>query len=137
MPLLSPLRRQRLLQIGFAAVGVGAVVVADRIAALLGVGREATFFVLGGRVLGGWSLGLAFRLQFTRSTRPDPQLRWLFALPAGIVTAWPLVASVLPAAVRATLPGRVLAEAATLAGFTAVVLGLALALSVTPGRRRN
>lgn len=137
MSLLSPPRRQRLLQVGFAAAAFVAVAIGDRIAALLGHGGEATLLRLCGRVVAGWSLGLAFRLQFTRSARPDVRLRWMLALPAGIIAAWPLVAAEIPATVRTTAPVRMLTEATSLAGFAATALGLTLALAVLPGRRRG
>ena len=136
------MRRQRLLQIGLVAAAVAAVVVVDRTAgALLTVDqglaarRLHAFLVIGGRVMAAWALGLAFRMQFTRAVASDEQLRLALGVPAGFLSAWPIVVTFLPGWLTRPLPGWLTAGWATdIAPFAAVVLGLTLALAVH-GRR--
>lgn len=136
--------RQRALQVGFVVAAVLAVLVGDRAADRLLVletglnaQRIAAALVVGGRVAGGWALGMAFRLQFTRGVAVDRQARLLLGVPACLVAAWPLASTLLPAALAARLPAAVadgaLADAAPFAG---VVLGLVLSLGVTSSRAR-
>jgi hypothetical protein len=129
---LSPARRRRALQVGFALAGLAAVVVADATASAAGragpwpSGRQAhAFLVLFGRVVAGWAFGMVFRIQLVRAggrVRADQQLRWLLGVPAAVIAAWPVF---LPG------PRGVLLDVAPLA---AVLLGLVMALGVS--RRR-
>lgn len=137
----SPLR-QRLLQVGLAVAGLALVIVADRTAdALLAVEqgpaarRLSALFVVGSRVVAGWALGLAFRMQFTRAVRRDEQLRLLFGVPAGFLAAWPIVLTLLPAALVGVLPGWLTSGwAVDVSPLAGVVLGLTLALAVRARR---
>lgn len=127
-----------MLQAGFAAAAVAAVWVSDRIGtgmavAVAGIGgvRWQTAILLAGRIVGGWALGMAFRLQFARAVEPDPQLRRLLVTPAAIVCMWFVALPFLPAGAVAALPAWATAEGASgVVGFIAVLLGLAWSLAV-------
>jgi hypothetical protein len=134
--------RQRVLQVGLVAAAIAAVVVADRTATAalavdpgLAARRLHGFLVVGGRVVAGWALGLAFRMQFTRAVRGDEQLRLLLGVPAGFLAAWPIVVTFVPLRLQRALPGWLMAGWATeIAPFAGVLLGLTLALAVRPRR---
>lgn len=134
---------QRALQTGFVVAAVLAVLVADRSADRLLVldgglnaRRVAALLVVGGRVAGGWALGMAFRLQFARAVSVDREARLLLGVPACLVASWPVMVTFLPRTLVEALPGwltgGVLVEVAP---FTGVVLGLVLSLGVTGARR--
>ena len=136
------MKRQRVIQAGLAAAAVAAVVVADRTAAALlavdqglAAQRVHAVLVVGGRVVAGWALGLAFRMQFTRAVRGDEQLRLLIGVPAGFLAAWPIVLTFLPTWLVRPLP-RWLVDgwAVEVAPFTGILLGLTLALAVRSRR---
>jgi hypothetical protein len=134
--------RQRALQLGLVVAAVAAVVVADRTAAALlaadpslAARRLHAVLLLGGRVAGGWAVGMAFRLQLARSAKPDEQLRLLLGVPAGFLCAWPVVLTFLPAWLRGALPSWLTAgPLLEVQPFVAVVFGLVLALSVRRAR---
>jgi hypothetical protein len=136
------LTRQRLIQLGLIAAAVAAVVVADRTAESLLVvdqrlaaRRLHAFLVVGGRVLAGWTLGMAFRMQFTRAASSDDRLRLLVGVPAGFLAAWPIVLTFLPGWLSRALPGWLAGGwAVEAAPFAGVVLGLTLALAVRAKR---
>lgn len=143
MALGSPALRRRLLQAGLAIAAVAAVVIADRTAAAVlrvdsgaAAQRLHSLLVIAGRVVGGWALGLVFRMQLVRSARRDDGIRWLLGVPAGLVCAWPFVLSVLPPSLAAVLPGWARGGVALqIQPFAAVALGLVLALGVRPAKR--
>ena len=134
--------RQRLVQLGLVAAALAAVVVADRTAGALlavdqslGARRLHALLIVGGRVMAGWSLGLAFRMQFARGARSDEQLRLLIGVPAGFLAAWPIVVTWLPGWLTRVLPGwLVRGWPVDVAPFAGVVLGLTLALAVRARR---
>jgi hypothetical protein len=134
--------RQRVIQLGLVAAAVAAVIVADRTAGAvlaidhsLGARRLHALLVVGGRVMAGWSLGLAFRMQFTRGVHSDEQLRLLIGVPAGFLAAWPLVVTWLPGWLTRVLPGWLARGwAVEIAPFAGIVLGLTLALAVKARR---
>jgi hypothetical protein len=128
--------------VGFVVAAVLAVAVADGTADRLlpGAGsnaqRLAGALVVGGRVVGGWALGMAFRLQFVRAVSVDRQARLLLGVPACLVATWPIAVTFLPAAIVGGLPGWVGTQAlAGVAPFAGVVLGLVLSLGVTGAGR--
>jgi hypothetical protein len=137
--MVSAATRRRGIQLGLVAVAMALVVVVDGIADQLLVlgGDEAArrlhaFLVVGGRVVGGWSAGLAFRLQLAPTSRPDEQLRLLLGAPLGFLCAWPLLLSFLPAALVRLLPAPLVSGVAVqVQPMAAVLFGLVLALSVT------
>lgn len=127
-------RQVRLLQAGFLLVAVACVVVADltadRLAVLDADGPAASFVAVGGRVAGGFAVGLALRLQHRRALRPDATFRLAAGLPCAIVAAAPSLLAAGP-----WVPtGPVVAAIVRLAPFAGAVLGVVLALSVRSGR---
>jgi hypothetical protein len=143
MGVARPGRKQRALQLGLVTVAVTLVVVADRTAdsllALdggLAARRLHALLVVGGRVVGGWAVGLAFRLQLARTAKPDEVLRLLLGIPAGFLCAWPIVLTFLPARAVQAMPSWLTAGVVVeIQPFVAVLFGLTLALSVAPSRR--
>lgn len=135
--------RRRVLQLALVAAGLAVVVLADRTAGgvlaadpSLAARRMHALLVVGGRVVGGWALGLAFRMQVTRTTKPDEQLRLALGVPAGFLCAWPIVLTYLPSGLVRSLPSWLtVGVAVEVQPFVAVLFGLTLALSVTPSRR--
>lgn len=80
--------------------------------------------VLGGRVLGGYGVGLALR----GGGRLNRTQAWAVGVPAALVTAAPILWVLMPAETLARLPGAVASgPPGQLAPFAAVVLGLWLA----------
>jgi hypothetical protein len=81
-------------------------------------------------------VGLAFRMQLTRSASGDAVLRKLLGIALAVISMWPVLLAVLsprligfvPAVLRSGPANEVLP-------LTAVVLGLVLALSVRARRR--
>jgi hypothetical protein len=134
--------RRRGIQLGLVVVAVALVVVtdaiADRLLVLTGGAagqRLHALLLLGGRVVAGWSVGLAFRLQLAPRARTDEQLRLWLGAPLGFVCAWPLLLSLLPVGLIRLLPGWATTGAALeVQPLTAVLFGLVLALSVTRSR---
>ena len=131
-----------MLQVGLIGAALAAVVVADATAnsllaldASLPARRVHAFLVVGGRVLAGWALGLAFRMQFTRGVRGDDQLRLLVGVPCGFLCAWPIVVTFLPGWLIGALPGPLAGGwVMDLSPFAGVVFGLTLALAVKTSR---
>jgi hypothetical protein len=142
----TPTRRQRILQIGFVLAAFGVVFLADRIAAQvlrIDTGPNARQIhgtvVLGGRIVAGWALGLAFRIQLAvrGNVEPDRLLRRAVAVPASLLAAWPILHVRLPARVAGSLPAWATTGGVfDLAPIAALTLGLVVALGVTPTRRR-
>jgi hypothetical protein len=136
-------RRDRLIQLGFVVVAVALVAVGDAVAARVlaaapGPGGRAlhALLLIGGRVVGGWSVGLAFRMQLARTAAPDVELRRLLAIPLAVVCAWPVLLALLPAGAVGVVPSPLRSgPAVEVQPFAAAVLGLVLALSVRPKRR--
>lgn len=135
--------RQRILQLALVIVAVALVVVGDRTAGSvlsadgsLAAQRLHAVLVIGGRVAGGWAVGLAFRMQLSRTTKPDEQLRLAIGIPAGFLCAWPIVLTYLPGAAVRALPSWLTGGVAVeVQSFVAVLFGLTLALSIRPSRR--
>lgn len=128
--------RRRVLQFGFLAVAVALVVIADLTAdglATLSAGPLAPFVAVGGRVAGGFAVGMACRLQDTRRSRPDPGLRLLLGLPCAALAGVPVLLAAAPGAAAAS--AGVVVELQRLAPFAGAMLGIILALAVRPTRR--
>ncbi|QBI18943.1 hypothetical protein ER308_04885 [Egibacter rhizosphaerae] len=132
-----PLSR-RMLQLGYVVAGLGLVVVGDLMAGALATlwGAEpAVVARIGARVIGGWAVGTALRLELARRAKPEPGLRWLLAGPLGLVAGWPLLLALLPGGVLELVPAVLRgATAQGLAPFAGAALGVVLALAV---RRRR
>ena len=131
--------RRRALQAGFMLVAVAAVVIADltadRLALLQPTGPAAVFVAVGGRVVGGFAVGMAFRLQLARRAKPDPRFRLWVSVPAAVIATVPALLAVWTGPWDALSP--VLVALRRLAPFAGVVLGLSLALSVRTVRRSS
>jgi hypothetical protein len=127
----------RVLQAGFLLAAAAAVVVADlladRLVAAGAVGPVVPFVAVGGRVLGGFSAGMAFRLQQRRALRPDQPFGLWTGIPCALLAAAPMLLAVWPAADDWT-PAFTMGLQ-RLAPFAGAVLGLTFALAVRPGRR--
>lgn len=123
---------RRGLQLAFLVTAMGLVVVgdlvADRLAILDRSSAAVPFVAVGARVLGGFAVGLALRLQFSRRSRPDPGLRMTVALPCALLAAVPGLLAMWPWSVP--LPAEALLAAHRLAPFAGAALGATLALSV-------
>lgn len=136
-------RRDRAIQLGFVVVAIALVAVADAIAARMlaiqagGTGRGLhALLLVGGRVIGGWAVGLAFRMQLARSATGDGELRRLLGIPLVIVCAWPVLLVVLPPQLVGAVPVALRSgPAIEVQPFAAVILGLVLALAVRVRRR--
>ena len=131
--------RRRLLQLGFMAAALLAVLVADRTAAQipgsdLVARRLQTFLIVSGHVVAGWSAGMAFRLQLAPRSLADNQLRLWLGVPLGALSAWPLVRTGLPDAIARHVPDW-MAQLGLLAPAAGMLLGLTLALAVSRSRR--
>ena len=131
--------RRRLLQAGFLLAAVAAVVVADLTADELSVlqpaGPAPAFVAVAGRVLGGFAVGMAFRLQMARSTKPDPRFRLWVSVPCAALAVTPALMAVWTGPWD-TL-GQTLVTLQRLAPFAGAVLGLSFALSVRSTRRSS
>lgn len=124
----------RLLQASFLLVAIASVLVvdltADRLAVLRPDGPAAPFVAVGGRVAGGFAVGLALRLQHRAALRPDPSFRLAAGLPCAVVAAAPALLAAGPW----VLSGSLVVALVRLAPFAGAVLGVVLALSVRSGR---
>ena len=144
MALLSPARRQRVLQVSFVVAAVAAVLLASRLSTLAGTvvveparGHVRSLLVLLGYAVAGWALGMAFRLQFVREVTADRVLRLLLAAPAVLVCLAPVLRAVLPSPLDGLVPlWAISGQLGALRPLFALVAGLAISLGVTGGGRR-
>lgn len=92
----------------------------------------------GGRVLGGWAVGMALRLHLLGGGRPvkgaSPWLRWGAAVPLAAICGWPLVIGPGVQGMAAWGDGELVLG---LGSFAGVVLGLVVAQGVEVGGRRR
>lgn len=135
----APPRSRTWVQLGFLLGGLLAVAVADQIALEVRGGdvtavRLRAVVVVAGRVLAGWSAGMAFRLGLAPRARTDPSLRVWLGAPMGAVAAWPLARTWLPPSLQAALPGWT-GELVGVAPVAGILLGLVLTLAVSRSGR--
>lgn len=131
-------RARRALQLGYLLAALAAVAVGEATADVLWRlwGAEpAVTLRLAVRVLAGWAVGTALRLELAPRARAHRGLRRLLGWPLGLAACWPLLLALLPGDVLASVPPAVRGPAAQAVSlFAAGALGVVIALAV---RRRR
>lgn len=129
---------RRALQVGFvvaalAAVGVGEAM-ADALVRLWGA-EPAVITRLASRVVAGWAVGTALRMELAPRARPHRLLRRLLGIPLGVVAVWPVLLALLPGETLAAVPPALRGHPAqAVATFAAGGVGVVLALAVRRSR---